>query len=54
MDRSSLLALVVGGVALTAGLVRLVERFRHIAWHGDEQGRTESEFTDRPNTSLHF
>jgi hypothetical protein len=37
MDKSSLAALIVGGLAFTAGLLRLVERFVHIAWHGSEQ-----------------
>jgi hypothetical protein len=36
MDRTTIFALAVGGLAFAAGVFRLVQRFIHFAWHGND------------------
>jgi hypothetical protein len=49
MDKSTIAALVIGGLAFTAGVLRVVERYVHIAWHG--LGQEQITVGTSPNTT---
>lgn len=52
MDRSVIYALVLGGVAFAAGVIRVVERFLHISKYGDGQPRPHSQTKDQATPSM--